>query len=535
MTFIYPSALWLIVLVPIALSGFVLYKRRTQKRIVADPAILDQFKRRPVNETWRLITWSIALIALIIALARPIWGIAEEIIEAEGIAVIVLIDVSRSMDARDLAPSRLERAKITVRQLFETETAVNFGLVAFAESAFVAFPLTNNTPSMLNVLDSVSTQMIGNQGTNFNIALQTASDVIDPRFNAQTALIILSDGETHEPTRPGLLSTFSDAGIPIHTVGYGTLDGSPIPTVDAGNVIGPDGETVITRLDDTALQIIAQQSGGIYRRAAESGIEVVDLLNVIREMSISQSVSASQIRRVERFGIFVFVAIVALLASPMKPRQFSVSLMLVLAGCAGPVENYNNAGNRSFSSGAYAQAVEAYQQAQVVEPDEAASYYNAGTAYLAADDVDQAIVFLGQALLTADPALLPDIYYNLGNAYAAVNRNIDAIDAYQNALRLQPDDDAARYNLEVVTARLNQPTPTAQIPQPEDTPPTPTPTPPANSMPEDESDNLPDETEGTMDPAAAEALLDRIQQDQNALQSFMFDVGGEGRSDEKDW
>ena len=241
-----------------------------------------------------------------------------------------------------------------------------------------------------------------------------------------------------------------------------------------------------------------------------------------------------------------------------------VILVIIFAGCGTPSQQRNNSGNAAFNDGEYTAALRDYHAAQVEAPDAAASYYNAASAYYLDGEYEQAIQALEQALKTAQGQTAVDTYYNLGNIYANLGDYGRAIEVYQAGLRLNPDDEAMRHNLEVALLRYVEPTPTAQQQQtepeqdqtdPEATPtnnpggfdgPTPTP-PPQDVDPEatpeagagqdgsEQSTTPVPQSQGRMDVEQAERLLDQIQQDQQALREFYQEEGGEGSEVINEW
>lgn len=238
-------------------------------------------------------------------------------------------------------------------------------------------------------------------------------------------------------------------------------------------------------------------------------------------------------------------------------------LCVLFTGC-GPVAERNTAGNQAYHNHRYDAALRAYQNAQVIAPDHPEAYYNAASAYLQLDDLEQAQFALEQALKSSDESLQARAFYNLGNVYFVAERYRDAIRMYQQALLLEPDDEDARYNLEVALLRDIPPTPPEQEQQtdPEqddadpDVTPTdqpggfdgPTPTPPPQDFDlsatpeagqgqqgnEDSSTPVP-QSQGEMDVEQAERLLDQVQQDQEALREYLQEEASGGVTEEKDW
>jgi Ca-activated chloride channel homolog len=329
MTFLNPSALMLLLLVPIAGVFFIWRSqvRQLQLNRIGDPRlvtmlVVDMSTR---DRQHKSALWLLTLAAIVLALARPAWGVGEEVIEAEGIALLIVLDVSASMDARDVQPSRLERAKLDARQLLDSEHVAEMGLVLFAGETFVQFPLTRDKNAVLPFVNAASSDSISRQGTAIEAALSLAIDSFDQRIAAEFVIILMSDGENHEGEPLRAAEDAALQGITIHTIGYGTLEGASIPEIDmAGTIVGykadQAGNVVITALDERILQEIAEVTHGSYRRRSESGIEVVDLLNELARMRGAELEKQFQIRQVERFGLFVLLAIVMLTLEMFLPE-----------------------------------------------------------------------------------------------------------------------------------------------------------------------------------------------------------------------
>lgn len=315
------EVLLLLLLLPL-FAGFFTWRSRRRDALlgrIAEASLLDvlteyiDYRRR----LWKSAFWLLALGSLIVALSRPVWGFTDNTIDVSGLSVMLVLDVSTSMDAQDVLPSRLERAKLTARELIESRSGDEFGLVIFAGTALVQLPLTADVNAAVTFLNAADTESITRQGTALETALRLALRSFDERFTAERAIIVMSDGENHMGQPLLAAEEAAVRGIPIFALGYGLADGAPIPIAGA---VGEsenyksdrDGNLVITRLDEEMLQQVAEISGGTYQRAGESGIEVVNLLNSLADMRGGILESRVEPRQVSRFGIFVGLALLFL-------------------------------------------------------------------------------------------------------------------------------------------------------------------------------------------------------------------------------
>jgi Ca-activated chloride channel family protein len=306
---------WLILLlaVPIVIgAGLFAYRRRTARLTQVNIAA------GKVRGRWlRLSLWSAAVTCAVVALANPVWGVEAELIEARGTAVVVVMDVSASMDALDLTPSRLERAKIAATDILLGGKGDLFGLVLFAGEAFVQFPLTTDVETAASFVQSARSAVITRQGTAIEAALGLALDVIDERVSGGAMIVLMSDGENQSGDPLAAADEALARGIPIHVIGYGTPDGDVIPVYDdTGKQVGVKAnaarEIVISRLDEPALMAIAERAGGTYQRASETGIESVDILNAMAELDAGALGARLQTISVSRYAVFAALALLIL-------------------------------------------------------------------------------------------------------------------------------------------------------------------------------------------------------------------------------
>jgi len=332
-TFSNPSVLAFFLLLPVVV-GFFVWRERV--RLSAVRRIGDSHLTRilfpdasGIRRFWKSALWLVAAASVVIALARPVWGIELNVIETQGVSVMVVLDVSSSMDAQDILPSRLARAKLAIRDLFEGLAGNEVGLILFAGTAFVQFPLTTDTDSAETFLNTVTTDAITRQGTAIEAALRLAVDSFEDRQGVEKIVILVTDGEDHEGDPLAAADEAASKGITIHAIGYGdTQEGAPVPVYDeAGNIVDYKrdrfGQLVVSRLNESILREITQRTGGTYHHASAEGIEVVDLVNSIRQAETRALESRSEARGVERFGIFVALALFALSLEILLPETRS--------------------------------------------------------------------------------------------------------------------------------------------------------------------------------------------------------------------
>ncbi|GAA4110536.1 VWA domain-containing protein [Aquimarina addita] len=232
---------------------------------------------------------SLALACFSIALVNPKMGTKLEKIKREGVDVVFAIDVSKSMLAEDIAPSRIEKSKQLVTQIVNNLTSDRIGIIAYAASAFPQLPITTDFASAKMFLQSMNTDMLSSQGTAINEAIELAKTYYNDQDQTNRVLFIISDGEDHEGDAVSIAAAAAEEGIKIFTIGVGTSKGGPIPLKKNGIVESykknNKGETVITKLNTTILQEIANEANGIYIDGRDTKAVVTNVKKLIGDMN----------------------------------------------------------------------------------------------------------------------------------------------------------------------------------------------------------------------------------------------------------
>ena len=266
-------ALWTLVLVPLLVLLYGYAGRRGR-------ALLDRFgehdlvrKLRPAvsltAQRWKaaLVVAAVALLAF--ALARPQFGTRVETVRRQGQDVIVALDVSRSMYAEDIAPNRLERARIEVGRIIQRLDGDRIGLVAFAGDAFVQSPLTADYGAAMMFLNAMDPESMSTQGTDLARAIEVSIEALEETPPENRIVVVVTDGEDHEGGLAEALVAAGEAEVTIHTVGVGSAEGVPLPDVGGGFRRDDAGNVITTRLNEGALQDVALQTGGEYHRIGQ--------------------------------------------------------------------------------------------------------------------------------------------------------------------------------------------------------------------------------------------------------------------------
>lgn len=263
---------------------------------------------------------------LIAAIARPQIGTRLEEVTREGQDIIVAIDVSASMLAEDISPSRLEKAKHEIGVMIDKLEGDRIGLIAFAGEAFVQCPLTLDYGAAKLLLSVINPDLIPLPGTNLPQALTKAIETFEQQERQHKILILITDGEDHAGDIDQYAEAAAREGIVIYTVGIGTPEGVPIPEFDqAGNRVGfrkdSDGQTIVTKLDQITLEKIALTTNGKYFHATPGEAELDRIYEEISSGEKKELGSMQFTQFEDRFQYFLGLFILFLLIEAILPER----------------------------------------------------------------------------------------------------------------------------------------------------------------------------------------------------------------------
>ncbi len=267
----------------------------------------------------RALSTGLSLLLFALALAQPQCGSRAELTKRRGIDVVVALDASKSMRARDVLPSRLDRAKLELSTLLDELKGDRVAIVAFAGEAFIQCPLTSDYAAAKLFLRAIDPDQMQEGGTNIGAALQTAKQVLDgaDRGAKDRVVVLLSDGEDLSGEVGEATEALKAAGIKVFTVGIGNAGGEPIPVLDkqgdrTGYLKDPStGQTVLSRLDEAGLEAIAQATGGEYFHRT-GAVAVPEVAARIDRLQKSELESRITVRYDERFQAFLLPGLVLL-------------------------------------------------------------------------------------------------------------------------------------------------------------------------------------------------------------------------------
>ena len=266
-----PTYLYLLLLLPLLVAFYLYsnYRKRKAVRLFGDPALLatlmpEVSKYRP-DIKFAIMLVAIGLFAVL--LARPQFGSKLETVKRQGIEVIIALDISNSMLAQDVQPSRLSKAKRIVSQLVDKMQNDKVGMIVFAGDAFTQLPITSDYISAKMFLETIDPSLISKQGTALGAAIDLATRSFTPNEGVGRTVILITDGENHEGGVDEAIKRATEKGIQVNVLGVGSPEGSPIPSEGENDYRRDrEGNIIVTRLNEQMCQQIAQAGKGIYVR-----------------------------------------------------------------------------------------------------------------------------------------------------------------------------------------------------------------------------------------------------------------------------
>lgn len=281
-----PEYFYLLLLVP-AVLGVYFYNRRRRRRVLArfadermQAVLIPEASRLKV--LYKYIILCLAIVCIVGALARPQFGSKLKEVDKEGIEIMLAVDVSNSMLAQDFEPSRLERTKYAIDQLMQGLREDRIGLVVFAGDAYMQLPITSDYRTARSFARNISPSMVSLQGTAIGRAIDLAVSGFSAGSEGSRVVILISDGENHEDDAMAAARAAAEKGVRIYVIGIGTPEGSPI-MIGGDYIRDENGDMVVSRLDETALEEIALSTGGAYIRATNRSVGLEEMIAKINE------------------------------------------------------------------------------------------------------------------------------------------------------------------------------------------------------------------------------------------------------------
>ena len=456
----------------VLLYFFVLnWKKRTAKKI-GDAALVKEMTRNysPQKFALKFLLVLAAFASGVVALANLRSPKGVEQVSRNGIDIMIALDVSKSMLAQDIKPNRLERAKQAIGKLIDKLNNDRVGIVVFAGRAYLQMPLTGDHGAAKMYLSAASTDVVPTQGTVIADALKMCQSSFNAKEKKYKAVILISDGEDHDEGALSTASQMAEEGIVINTVGIGSPQGSTImDELTNQEKKDANGNTVITRLNEEELKKIAEKGKGSYQLFGNTDDLVNKLEAELGSMDQRTVTEDSLVNYKNYFPYFLLLALVLLLAEffiAERKRTGTVVVraahkpvpMIILLIAAGLVSLQATAqkekilikkGNEAYENKNYDSAITTYKKVAEKNPANPVVQYNLGNALYRSKSNTAAVEAYknaaSNAMSNADKA---KAFYNKGVVEQNSKQLPECIDSYKKALRLDPQDEDARQNLQ---------------------------------------------------------------------------------------
>lgn len=473
-----PIYLWLLLLVPVLVLVALLGHRKRKKQLKAfgDPELLkDLMPDVSAYRPWVKLGLAVfAFALLVVMLARPQMGTKITHEKRNGIEAVIAIDVSNSMMAQDVVPSRLEKSKLLIENLVDHFTHDRIGLVVFAGDAFVQLPITTDYVSAKMFLQNIDPSLVATQGTDIAKALNLSMRSFSQQKDIGKAVIVITDGEDHEGGALEAAKAANDKGVRVFILGIGNTKGAPIPLQEGGYLTDRNGQTVLTALNETMCKEIAQAGKGTYIHVDNTNDAQEKLNDELAKLQRADTQAVIYSEYGEQFQAVCIIVIILLIAEILildiknpklrnihlfgskKPMAMLLLLIVPTLAFAQSDRHFIRTGNKLYRNQNYPKAEVEYRKAMSQNGSNAHAVYNLGNALMMQQKDSAAIVQLENAgKMEANKTRKAMAYHNIGTICQRHQLYGDAIKAYEEALRNNPNDNETRYNL-ALCKRLNK-------------------------------------------------------------------------------
>ncbi len=452
--FAHPLWLWTLLAIPLVWGLFFFYYRGQQplhklekfidKHLIPYLLLGGEHKKKRV---WTpLLFWSLVWSCLVLALAGPRWDFREIATFTRDQSLAILLDLSESMNAKDISPSRLGRAKQKVEDLLNMSKGIKIGLIAFAADPHMIVPMTEDKETIRHLLPSLDTDLVFVQGSKLASALEMADTMLENEPGNNKAILVISDGGFEDASAIHTAKRLAEKGIVLYTLGVGSLEGAPLKDRQ-GVVLKKNGSPILSKLEKEKLREINKIGHGRYFDGDHS--EQVALLfdDLEKRSDVQHEAKKNQRFWEERFYLFLLPVLPFFLWWYRRGYIFALLLFILMpaysqASLSSYFYNAEQQANQAYENGDYPTAWQAFQ-----DP------YRKGVASYRMGDYKAAEELFRQS---TRPEVASSAAYNLGNALVQQNRLHDAIAAYEEVLEKWPDHKLAQENLELVKKMLEE-------------------------------------------------------------------------------
>lgn len=439
----------LLILIPYALVAVLMIRNKLNQgnwSSVCDAALLPYLLQKEAihQSRWPLLAGIIAAFLVILALAGPTWDRLPSPAFRNDAALIIVLDLSRSMDAGDVKPSRLTMARFKIADILKQRKDGQTALLVYAGDAFTVTPLTNDTETIISQLSALNTEIMPSEGSNTSAALEKATELFKQSGLQKGHILLVTDGVEVDNS---LAAVNALDNYKLSVLGVGTAEGAPIALAGGGFLKDRQGAIIVPKLDQSALEKLASTGHGNYQTLSASDEDIQSLLSAM-EASKQQAGNASN-QAIDIWhdrGPWLLLLVLPLAALSFRKGVLCFALLLILPF---PKTSYalawqdlwqtkDQQGAKAYQSGDFAKAANSFESKNW----KVAAQYKAG-------QYDKALAILKGSKSADD-------FYNKGNVLAQDGKLEDALKAYQKALKLDPNNADAKYNKELVAKELEK-------------------------------------------------------------------------------
>lgn len=478
----HPEYFFALAAVPLLLVLYffvVSWKKKTSLKIGDKDlvrSILGNYSAARFRLKFFLIILSVCL--LVLALVNPRLPGNTEKVSRNGIDLMVALDVSRSMLAQDVKPSRLERSKQFLGKLIDQLGNDRVGIVIFAGRAYLQMPLTTDHSAARMYLSTASPEMVPTQGTVIADALQLCASSFQAGEKKYKSVLLISDGEDHDEDAIKIAGQLADEGILINTIGIGSVGGTTFIDETTHELKKDNnGNIVVTKMNEEELKDIATKGKGIYQYFTNSDEMTSRITSQLNGMSQHTITEDSAVNYFSLFPYFLIPALILLIfdlflserkgpgqswpGSTSAPGKMAI-IMFLMIGMPGLVSAQSvnkliKKGNEAYAVKDYPTAAIEYKKALEKTPGDAVAHYNLGNALYRGSKTGEAEEAYDQVTTSSAPAdERAKAFYNKGVLLQNGKNLPECIIAYKNALKLNPDDEDARQNLQKALFKQKQ-------------------------------------------------------------------------------
>jgi tetratricopeptide (TPR) repeat protein len=444
-------------------SALIKWKQKTAEKI-GDPSLVKELTAQYSSKNFltKFILFICAFTLCVFAVAGLVTPNGSQKIKRRGIDMMIALDVSKSMLAQDIQPSRLERAKQVISKIIDNSPDDRIGLVIFAGRAYLQMPLTVDHEAAKMYLSVASPDDVPTQGTVIADALRMCEAAFNPKDKTFKSVLLLSDGEDHDNDAIKVTKDFAKEGIMVNTIGIGSPQGAPIMDPDTRQYKKDDqGQTVISKLNEKELSDIAKAGNGIYQLYTNTDAVAANvknqLANIGKETTTSDSLYMSFEQYFQYFlgGAFILLLIEFFFSEKKKLKKLKNAVALfffmglsVWSFAQSPKESIIK-GNKSYKENNFDAAENEYRDALKNSDTNVTANYNLGNVLYRKNNTEEAVKSYDNAIAnTKNNSVRQEAFYNKGVAYQKAKKLPECITAYKNALILNPNDEDARQNLQ---------------------------------------------------------------------------------------